>query len=237
MQEGEPSVALAASLTPVDLFLRRIFHASRRSAFEFSLVFCVFYFATPSVSSLVMGAVVTLFGELLRVWSAGYGYKAGELTLQGPYRFVRHPYFLGSALFFLGFCVAGRHAGVTTFGLVGLILVYRRFVVRDEQRWQKTLGPYFDQYRSSVSPFTPQLLPGKVQEKAPGNKKFSFETAIFRGRHRELDAILGIALGYGLLYLSFRFSWYEYHHIVVLTAALLFLLGRVVYYRMARAPT
>ena len=39
---------------------------------------------------------IAAVGELLRIWAAGHIEKGREITRSGPYRFVRHPLYLGS---------------------------------------------------------------------------------------------------------------------------------------------
>src|SRR5205823_5402883 len=95
----------------------------------------------PTPTSLVIGGAFCALGELARLAAAGYGYKFGELSLRGPYRFVRHPYFLGSALLFIGLCIAGRSAWVTAAAAVALALAYRRSYRQDEARLAARLGP------------------------------------------------------------------------------------------------
>ena len=48
--------------------------------------------------SLLIGLVVALAGETLRIWAAGHIEKGREITRSGPYRYVRHPLYLGSSL-------------------------------------------------------------------------------------------------------------------------------------------
>ena len=41
-------------------------------------------------------------GELLRLWAAGHLEKSHEVTASGPYRYMRHPLYLGSSLIGIG---------------------------------------------------------------------------------------------------------------------------------------
>ena len=63
-------------------------------------------------------------GELLRIWAAGHIEKGREVTSSGPYRFVRHPLYLGSILLGVGFAVASRSlpVAVLTLGYLGVTL-------------------------------------------------------------------------------------------------------------------
>ena len=54
------------------------------------------WLAQPTERSLAAGAIVALVGEGLRIWAAGHLEKGREVTASGPYRFSRHPLYLGS---------------------------------------------------------------------------------------------------------------------------------------------
>ena len=75
--------------------------------------------AAPTLGSILLGGLVGLPGEALRVWAAGHLVKGREVTGSGPYRFFRHPLYLGSTFLGAGFAVAS-HALV----VAGLVAVY-----------------------------------------------------------------------------------------------------------------
>ena len=68
--------------------------------------------AQPSSLSWAVGALVALVGEFTRIWASGHIEKGREITTSGPYRFVRHPLYLGSTLLGVGFVVASRSVPV-----------------------------------------------------------------------------------------------------------------------------
>lgn len=67
-----------------------------------------FALARPTGMSIAVGILVALPGELLRVWASGHIDKGREITRSGPYRLVRHPLYLGSAILGAGFIAAAR---------------------------------------------------------------------------------------------------------------------------------
>src|ERR671914_2787073 len=71
----------------------------------------VVYLARPTATSLALGGAVAVAGELIRVWAAGHLDKGREVTQSGPYRFTRHPLYVGSAIVALGAAVASAHSG------------------------------------------------------------------------------------------------------------------------------
>jgi protein-S-isoprenylcysteine O-methyltransferase Ste14 len=70
----------------------------------------------PTWRSWLAGAGVAVVGEGLRIWAAGHLRKGREITHTGPYRYVRHPLYLGSTLMAVGFAIAARSVWVGMLG-------------------------------------------------------------------------------------------------------------------------
>ena len=85
----------------------------------------VFWIAAPTPASVAIGMSVAAVGEVLRLWAAGHVDKGREVTRSGPYRFVRHPLYLGSAIMGTGFVLAARSwiVAVIVFAYLGATLV------------------------------------------------------------------------------------------------------------------
>jgi hypothetical protein len=181
-------------------WLERWAGATPRGVIELATAAAVLLLGDPTPTSLVIGGVISGVGELLRIVAAGYGYNIGEVSVRGPYRFVRHPHFLGSALLFVGLCVAARQPWVAGGALTALLLLYRMAVRVDEARFKHHLGPRYADYRAKVPAFLPALWPAVAAE--DDGRRFSLRYALFAGRHREFNAVLGVAAAYALLYVS-----------------------------------
>lgn len=84
-----------------------------------------FWLARPTWGSLAAGVLVAVPGEALRIWAAGHIHKGREITRSGPYRFVRHPLYLGSIGLGAGFAIAAHSLIVAAIVVVylGLTLV------------------------------------------------------------------------------------------------------------------
>ena len=52
------------------------------------------------------GAPIAALGAALRLWAAGHVEKSREVTSSGPYRYTRHPLYLGSTIVGVGVAVA-----------------------------------------------------------------------------------------------------------------------------------
>ena len=73
----------------------------------------------PTRDSLALGAAIGVLGEAIRIWAAGHLEKSREVTSSGPYRFTRHPLYLGSSIMALGIAVGCRSIVVAA-----LVLLY-----------------------------------------------------------------------------------------------------------------
>jgi protein-S-isoprenylcysteine O-methyltransferase Ste14 len=82
------------------------FLARYRVTLGFVIGTVCFALAKPTWRTFLYGAAVAIPGEMIRVWAAGHIDKGREITRSGPYRFVRHPLYLGSTIMALGFALA-----------------------------------------------------------------------------------------------------------------------------------
>ena len=147
-----------------------------------------YWLAQPTPRSVLLGMSIAAVGELLRIWASGHIDKGREVTRSGPYRFIRHPLYVGSAIMGLGFIVAARSwaAGFLVASYLGLTLTA---AIRTEEavldaRFQ---GEYAA-YREGLTPAVPR----------------SFSLARL-GSNREYRAVAGFLLAIGLLVL--RIGW------------------------------
>ena len=142
----------------------------------------VLWFATPSPQSLALGAVIALAGEMLRTWAAGHLEKSKEVTSSGPYRFTRHPLYLGSSLIGIGLAVASHHAIVAALIIVYLVATLTAAMRSEEAHLRDKFGDAYDAYAE--------------KRIAPMDRAFSWTRAVY---NREHHTMLGLLAGLGLL--------------------------------------
>lgn len=136
------------------------------------------YLATPTQLTLFYGAMVSLIGEAVRVWAAGHLEKSKEVTRSGPYRFTRHPLYLGSSLIGIGFAIAANHIAVAVMVMAYLLLTLTAAMRSEEAHLREKLGDAYDAYVERRS--------------APMDRRFSVQRAI---ENREHHAIAGLVAG------------------------------------------
>ncbi len=140
------------------------------------------WLARPTTRSLAAGAAVAVVGELLRIWAAGHLEKGREVTASGPYRFSRHPLYLGSALIGAGFAVASASLPAAVLVVVYLVLTYGAAIRSEEAHLTEKFGAAYPEYRDGRS--------------RQAERRFSLQRVM---RNREYRAAAGLLLVLALL--------------------------------------
>lgn len=138
------------------------------------------YLATPTATSLVIGALVSIAGELLRLWAAGHLEKSKEVTRSGPYQYTRHPLYLGSSLIGIGFAIAANHLVVGAIVAAYLLLTLTAAMRSEEAHLREKFGDAYDAYAEKRA--TPML------------RKFSWQRAIHNREHHTMAGLTAALL-------------------------------------------
>jgi protein-S-isoprenylcysteine O-methyltransferase Ste14 len=142
----------------------------------------VLWMARPTFLSVAIGGAVAAVGEMLRIWAAGHLEKGSEVTRSGPYRFTRHPLYLGSAIVGAGAAVAAQRLSVAALTAGYLALTILSAIRTEEARMRASFGDQYDAYLQSRA--------------KPVDRRFSLDRAI---RNKEYRAVAGLAAVAGLL--------------------------------------
>ena len=148
-------------------------------------------FANPTSARLIWGSAIALVGLLLRAAGAGHLAKNQRLARNGPYRFMRHPLYIGSALAGIGFCVAGGQWWF--FLLLGIFFAAVYWpVIRKEEAYLRRLFPEeYKRYRSI--PFF-ALRPTSVLKTMSPQDRFSWQLYLKNREYQAFFAYLAIVL-------------------------------------------
>src|SRR5437667_4604651 len=87
--------------------------ARRRVALGFVCGAAVLLLARPTLRSLVIGGAMATAGEMVRLWAAGALETGREGPRSGPYRFTRHPLYIGSAIIGAGVAEAASRTSAS----------------------------------------------------------------------------------------------------------------------------
>jgi protein-S-isoprenylcysteine O-methyltransferase Ste14 len=114
--------------------------------------------ARPTWESIAIGVPVSIAGLLLRAWAAGHLAKNQQLTITGPYAFVRNPLYGGTALVAAGLLIAAQHALLAVAFAAVFIGVYLPVIELEEQHLRKLFTDY-DRYAERAPLVLPRLRP------------------------------------------------------------------------------
>jgi protein-S-isoprenylcysteine O-methyltransferase Ste14 len=152
----------------------------------------VLWLGQPTVPSLAAGFVIACVGELLRLWAAGHLEKSREVTRSGPYRWLRHPLYVGSSIMSAGLAVACWSVPVAVLVAVYMVSTLTAAIRTENAFLRATFG---DQYAAWLDASRRNDPAVTVQ------RRFSLERA---RRNREYRALTGLFLAFGLLLLKAR---------------------------------
>ena len=150
----------------------------------FVVAAAAFALASPTRRSALIGLAIALPGEALRIWASGHIDKGREITRSGPYRYVRHPLYAGSAIMGVGFVTAAGNWIVAALVLAYLGLTIAAAMRTEEATLDSRFAGAYTAYREGRA--------------APVDRRFSWARVV---ANREYRAIAGFALGAALLML------------------------------------
>lgn len=138
--------------------------------------------AQPTWRVWEIGLAVAVVGEAIRIWAAGHLEKGKEVTRSGPYRWMRHPLYVGSVVLALGVVIAARSLGLAAVAATYMGSTILAAVRTEEADLRRAFGSTYDDYRASRS--------------QPMSRRFRVARVM---RNREYRAVLGLLGGFGLL--------------------------------------
>ena len=151
----------------------------------FLLVIAFALLADPTLHSIAIGAPVSMVGLAIRAWAAGHLEKNRELTVSGPYAYVRNPLYGGTLLVAAGLVIATRRVELALLFAAVFVFVYLPVIELEEQHLRKLFAGS-DGYAAT----TPLLLPrGRTV-----NAREPFRFSLYR-RNEEYQAALGYLAG------------------------------------------
>lgn len=163
--------------------------ARRRVSLGFLSAVAAIVFARPVWASWGAGLAIAMAGEGLRIWASGHIEKDREVTVSGPYRWMRHPLYVGSSVMALGTVVACRSVVVAVIVALYMTATIGAAVVTEEARLRRDFGTTYDDYARAVAPAVPRT--------------FSLDRAL---RNREYRAAAGLTAGFLILALKAAFN-------------------------------
>jgi protein-S-isoprenylcysteine O-methyltransferase Ste14 len=159
-----------------------------RVTLGFGFAAVVLWLATPTPRSLAIGAAIAWIGEALRLWAAGHIEKSNEVTQSGPYRYTRHPLYLGSSLIGIGMAIVANHLVVGVIVIAYLALTLAAAMRSEEAHLREKFGDAYDAYAEKRGPRV--------------DRAFSWPRAIHNREHHTIAGLLA-----GLVLLALKINW------------------------------
>lgn len=153
--------------------------ARRRVALGFVCGAGVLLLATPTMRSLVIGGAMAIAGEMIRLWAAGHLEKGREVTRSGPYRFTRHPLYIGSAIIGAGVAEAASRMSASVLIAGYLIITIGAAIRHEEANMRAAFGDQYEAYLHSRA--------GTVQ------RPFSLARALKNKEHHTMAGLVVVA--------------------------------------------
>ncbi|MEP6900913.1 MAG: isoprenylcysteine carboxylmethyltransferase family protein [Actinomycetota bacterium] len=163
--------------------------------FLFAIIFLIF--AKPMPVTLLIGAVVSVLGILLRGWASGHIRKNQNLAISGPYAFTRNPLYLGSFLLGVGFTIASSIWWLALIFIALFLGIYLPVMRVEAEDLTQIFGEDFVEYTENVPLFLPRLTAWKMSV-----EKFDFQLYL---RYREYRAALGLIFALAILVVKVYF--------------------------------
>ncbi len=144
-----------------------------RSYTPIPFLLVMFFFANPNIWSILIGLLIALAGESIRIWGVSWagsetrttGEVGGSfLVISGPFAHVRNPLYVGNILMYtgLGIMSFALFPYLQILGLFFFYFQYKLIVQQEELYLEKTYENDYENYRKSVPSFFPKLKAYKV---------------------------------------------------------------------------
>jgi len=156
----------------------------------------VLILARPNKLSLIMGSLIVIIGQGVRVWASGHLIRNEEVTTSGPYAYLRDPLYLGRVLLLIGFCIMawGYNWLVLLIGLGVFSFSYMPRKYRKEMaRLESLFGEEYKAYAAYTRSLLPRLKPYPKARKRP------WRFHLFWKENREQYFLLGVVLFFFLV--------------------------------------
>ena len=159
----------------------------------------LFFLAKPRPGWFIAGALITVFGEGLRLWAAGHLRKNKQLTTTGPYSYVKNPLYLGTLLITIGYSAMAVNIWIMIAGFVWFFIFYAPYKKKQEN--EKLIGSFgqpWIEYDKAVPDYIPRFSPYPGR----GTNRWSYEVVRENSEH---ETALAVFIGFAvMLYLLVR---------------------------------
>lgn len=155
-----------------------------RSYTPIPFLFVMIVFAAPNIESIIIGLVIAIIGESIRLWGVSYfgsvsratsQFVEASLITQGPFSYLRNPLYLGNIIIYfgLGIMSLSLFPYLQIFALIYFSFQYYCIIFNEEEYLYSKFPNAFTIYKSTVKRFLPQKneIPEEIKSKLTFNLK------------------------------------------------------------------
>ncbi len=147
--------------------IRNLFFKSR-SYTPIPILLMMLYFARPNSPYFLLGIVLIVIGEIIRLRSVSFAggetrtmnVGASSICKSGPYSIVRNPLYIGNVMIYVGFAFVAGSIYVVTISLITLIyflIQYSLIISLEEEALEEKFGDEYITYKRLVPSIIPRI--------------------------------------------------------------------------------
>lgn len=167
-------------------------------------------FMDPVLYLMIIGFVVALTGEMLRLWAVSFigsesrttaGVGGSNLVTQGPFGLMRNPLYIGNIMIYCGFGIMSNALSpwLQIAAFLYFLFQYYTIIINEEEYLRETFKDKFDHYYKSTNRFIPWF--NRIPSEIKSNLKFNLNAGL-RSDRRSIQAFVFITFIIIVFYIS-----------------------------------
>ncbi|MCX7833891.1 MAG: isoprenylcysteine carboxylmethyltransferase family protein [Ignavibacteria bacterium] len=171
---------------------------TNRSYTPIPFFFISIFFINPTYKSIIIGLILVVLGEIIRIWAVSYAgsetrataeVTGSVLVTQGPFAIIRNPLYQANIIIYtgIGLMTNSLFPYLQIIGIVYFLFQYYCIILVEEDYLEKQFGESYLEYKKNVGRFI--FLFKKVPLKIKSNIKFDLK----KGLQSESKTLLAIA--------------------------------------------
>lgn len=173
-----------------------------RSYTPIPFLILMLFFENASVNSLIIGFIIAIIGESIRLWGVSWagsetrttGKVGGTyLIISGPFAYVRNPLYVGNILIYLGLGIMSYalFPYLQIIALLFFIFQYYLIVKAEEEYLFNTFGEQYKKYFNHVPRFLPRLT--AYRDDSVEQPSFKIKEGL-KSERRTLQALIVVSI-------------------------------------------
>tara|TARA_Y100001970_G_scaffold68844_1_gene87829 strand:- start:808 stop:1422 length:615 start_codon:yes stop_codon:yes gene_type:complete len=196
--------------------IRQVFFKNR-SYTPIPIALLIIYFASEQKPYWMLGVLMLIFGESIRIWAVSYaGGKtrtrkvgAPKLCTAGPYAFSRNPLYFGNMFMYIGIALIAGAPNVLLMILIifsFFLIQYTLIVALEEETLTSLFGEAYLNYKKNVPAIFPRTKPWEAQSQTK-------RTPLLKTLKTEKRTLQNVFLILALIYLKSQniLYWLKQH--------------------------